>query len=126
MQQLRKAIELASDLADGPVVVCGDFNSPLALYEAAGLLSPEGVLVDCWSSCHGEKLHTPTVHIAQRECGMEFESGVLDHMLLLPNGQDVPVVSSASLALDRADPATGLLPSDQSGICVDLSLAIKL
>lgn len=125
VNQLKIALELIKKNPAQCAFVCGDFNSSLALFKSANLIVPRGELVDAWQLFHGKPQSEPTVHVQHRDRGKEWESGALDHILLLPNGNVAPKVIAATRVLQNKDSELDIYPSDHVGICVDLSLEIK-
>jgi len=91
------------------LVVCGDFNAPLRADEFQQFTVPAGVWMD---AAQTGGLHPKVTCPANGGAGHD-----LDHVL---SHAAAPLRwTSASLALNSPDGATGVWPSDHAAVCVD-------
>ena len=103
-------------------LICGDFNSPLSLFDEAGQLAPRGELQDTWMAIHGDLPHQPTIHARYRDPAVEAETGSIDHVLYLPgSGPELRCLAS-KIVFHEPDRSVGLHPSDHCGVCLDFAM----
>lgn len=123
VQQLAEAVDHCVGSAPEAAILCGDFNAPLSVFAAGGLLSPAGRLEDPWPQVNGNRPRPPTIHERLRDSRIEASQGAIDHVLMLGGSPVAIRCLRSATVLTEPDPETGCYPSDHCGVLLDFGVA---